>query len=447
MDRITFGKINELNMQATDIIEKLNSCDLSKYKKLETEIASMKEEKKVSDEVKKLLEQKNRLEIEQKEINPNPKNIIDSVNQFINSNDKIIKFFADNFLQKPNIKDELVLLEKTKYEMLLFQIDEGKMNERSLKKEIEQMETDNYLVNIDLLRMKNQLDAYKLNSKNFKKDDKNKDEKEEKDEKNNKKDKDDKKDEGDKKDKDDKNDLNKSKDSIKSKGSKKSKKEDGKKPIFENSEDSNDDNDDIDDNILPMQPNKIKRKSIMRVGTIDPSIKAMEQTKNFTQKYGVNLDNLEIVKMKERLDEMNDDLSDKITENQELKQHIYDLDNKIEELNLKLQENENTIKELNQELEALDTTNEAFEKQIQDFTNYKKDMMNELNEIMNMYKEKENKINELNEIFNKISEIYQKKCEELLNKNKELIVQIENLKKRIEQLEDELAYERSRNDT
>ena len=432
MDRITFGKINELNMQATEIIEKLNSYDLSKYKKLETEIASLKEEKKVSDEVKKLLDQKNRMEIEQKDINPNSKNIIESVNQFINSNDKIIKFFADNFLQKPNIKDELVLLEKTKYEMLLFQIDEGKMNERSLKKEIEQMETDNYLVNIDLLRMKNQLDAYKLNSKNFKKDDKNKDEKEEKDEKNDKKDKDDKKDEGDKKDKDDKNDLNKSKDSIKSKGSKKSKKEDGKKPIFENSEDSNDDNDDIDDNIMPMQQNKIKRKSIMRVGTVDPSIKAMEQTKNFTQKYGVNLDNLEIVKMKERLDELNDDLSDKITENQELKQHIYDLDNKIEELNLKLQENENTIKELNQDIEALDTTNDAFEKQIQDLTNYKKDMMNEINEIMNMNKEKENKINELNEIFNKISEIYQKKCEELLNKNKELIVQIENLKKRDE---------------
>ena len=35
----------------------------------------MKEEKKVSDEVKKLLDQKNRIEIEQKEINPNPKNI------------------------------------------------------------------------------------------------------------------------------------------------------------------------------------------------------------------------------------------------------------------------------------------------------------------------------------------------------------------------------------
>ena len=51
--------------------------------------------------------------------------------------------------------------------MLLFQIDEGKMTERSLKKQIEQMETDIYLVNIDLLRMKNQLDAYKSKSKKF----------------------------------------------------------------------------------------------------------------------------------------------------------------------------------------------------------------------------------------------------------------------------------------
>lgn len=432
MDRITFGKINELNMQASEIIEKLNSYDLSKFKKLETEIASLKEEKKVSDEVKKLLDQKNRLEIEQKDINPNPKNIIDSVNQFINSNDKIVKFFADNFLQKPNIKDELVLLEKTKYEMLLFQIDEGKMNERSLKKEIEQMETDNYLVNIDLLRIKSQLDAYKSKSKYFKKDDKNNVENEEKDEKDNKKDEGDKKDKDDKKDKEDKNDLNKSKDSIKSKDSKNSKKEDDKKSVDENTEESNDDNDDIDDNIQPIQPNKIKRKSIMRVGTIDPSIKAMEQTKNFTQKYGVNLDNLEIVRMKERLDEMNDDLSDKITENQDLKQQIYDLNNKIEELNLKIQENENTIKELNQDIEAADTTNDAFEKQIQDLMNYKKEMMNELSEIMNLNKEKEDRIYELNEIFGKIHELYQKKCEELLNKNKELIVQIENIKKRDE---------------
>ena len=106
---------------------------------------------------KNLLEQKTRMEIEQKEINSNSKNIQDSVNQFINSNDKIIKFFSENFLNNSYFKEELVLLEKSKYDILLFQIGEGKMTERSLKKQIEQMEMDSYLANIDLLRMKNQL--------------------------------------------------------------------------------------------------------------------------------------------------------------------------------------------------------------------------------------------------------------------------------------------------
>ena len=64
-------------------------------------------------------------------------------------------------MNKPYFKEELVLLEKSKYDMLLFQIGEGKMTERSLKKQMEQMEMDNYLTNIDLLRMKSQLDAYK----------------------------------------------------------------------------------------------------------------------------------------------------------------------------------------------------------------------------------------------------------------------------------------------
>ena len=68
-------------------------------------------------------------------------------------------------MDKNYFKEELVLLEKSKYDMLLFQIGEGKMTERSLKKQMEQMEMDNYLANIDLIRMKNQIDAYKSNKR------------------------------------------------------------------------------------------------------------------------------------------------------------------------------------------------------------------------------------------------------------------------------------------
>ena len=161
MDRIIFGEVNQLNIKAEEILKKLENIDINNYKKLELENQMIQKEKQISEDIKNILEQKTRIEIEQKEINSNAKNIQDSVNQFIGSNDKIIKFFAENFLNNNYFKEELVLLEKSKYDMLMFQIGEGKMTERSLKKQIEQMEMDNYLVNIDLLRMKNQLDAYK----------------------------------------------------------------------------------------------------------------------------------------------------------------------------------------------------------------------------------------------------------------------------------------------
>ena len=68
---------------------------------------------------------------------------------------------------------------------------------------------------------------------------------------------------------------------------------------------------------------------------------------------------MEIVKMKERLDEMNDDLLQKISENENLKQEVFDLKNTINTLNIKIQKDEDNIKELNQQIESLDATNEA----------------------------------------------------------------------------------------
>ena len=412
MDRITFSKINELNLKATELVNKFNQCNVINFKKLEDENDILKVEKNIAEEIKKILENKIRLELEDKEINTNSKNIKDSVDQYINSNNKIIKFFAENFLNKPYFKDELVLLEKTKYDMLLFQLDEAKMTERSLKKQIEQMETDNYFVNIDILRMKSQLDAYKTKNKKYEKQ-KNviKEEKNEND--------------------DDNNDLNKSKDSMHSSSSVKSKNDN-------KSDDSSNDND-IDDEIVTRKPSKsVARRGIMRVGNIDPSIKARETTKNFSSKLFTNIDNLEIVKMQERLDEMNDDLSQKICENEELKQEVFDLKNKINELYIKIQENEDNIKELNQQIEALDATNEAFEKNIEELSNYKKDMGNEINELIKSKNEEENKIQELIEARNDLNEVYDNKCIELFEKNKDLIVFIENLIKTLELNDNEI---------
>ena len=398
MDRITFAKINELNIQATNLMNKFEKCNMENFKKLEEENETLKVEKNVSDEMKKILENKKRLELEQKDINPNSKNIKESVDKYINSNDKIIKFFSENFLNKSGFKDELVLLEKTKYDMLIFQLDEAKMTEKSLKKQIEQMETDNYLINIDILRMKSQLDAYKSKNKKYVKN-------EIKEEKN------------------EENELNISKNSIKSKDSIESFKlcKDSDKSF-----ESNDEND-IDDDIQPirMSVRSAARKGIMRVENVDPSIRAMKTAKNLSSKIALNVDNLEIVRMKERLDEMNDDLSQKITENQDLKQEVYELNNKINSLNIKIQESEDNIKELNQQIEVLDATNEAFEKNIEELSNYKKEMSSEIEELIKNKNDEENRVNELIKMTDEINEKYKNKCEELFNKNKELIIKNE----------------------
>ena len=66
-----------------------------------------------------------------------------------------------HFLGQPMLKNELVFLEKSKYDLLLFQLDEEKMSNNSLKKKIEEMESENYLINLELTNMKNQLDTFK----------------------------------------------------------------------------------------------------------------------------------------------------------------------------------------------------------------------------------------------------------------------------------------------
>ena len=63
MDRITFSKINELNVQVIDLINKFGQCDVSNFKKLEEENEILKEQKAVSEEMKKILSNKTRLGI------------------------------------------------------------------------------------------------------------------------------------------------------------------------------------------------------------------------------------------------------------------------------------------------------------------------------------------------------------------------------------------------
>ena len=440
MDKIIFGEINQLNIQADEILKKLESCDIVNLKKLETENQLLSKENEITNDLKKILELKIRNDLEQKEINTNAKTIQNSVEQFINSNDKIIKFFAENFLDKNYFKEELVLLEKSKYDMLLFQIGEGKMTERSLKRQMEQMEMDNYLANIDLIRMKNQIDAYKSNKRassinnNFTnnldankgssktidiiKEDKNEDDKAIKEEDNDNI-------KNDKNEIDNNNNQNNNDESYDS------------NPDESDSDNDNDKNDEVkeekekekdkekekeEENAFIKRPldRKRTRKGIMRVGSLDTTA-ALEKARKFV----VNIDNLEFVKMQERLDEMNDDLSQKIADNEELNQQVYDLNNLIESLNLKIQEKEDNIKELNIQIEALDTTNEVFEKNIEELSNYKKIVDKEIEYIIIIKEKNDDKLNQLIELYNNINENYKNKCENLLKKNKDLIIKNE----------------------
>ena len=481
MDKIIFGQINQLNIQADEILKKLESCDITNFKKIEAENQLTQKEKQISEDIKKILELKIRNEIEQKEINTNAKNIQNSVEQFINANDKIIKFFAENFLNKPYFKEELVLLEKSKYDMLLFQIDEGKMTERSLKKQMEQMEMDNYLSNIDILRMKSQLDAYKSNkrvsqvnsnselyfrknsnindNKNIKetiKEEKNEEEKniketikeENNEEENNNKDiiKEEKNEEqnniqdikdNNKNNNENNNNENNNNENTNNENNNNDESYDSN-PDESNSDNDNDNGNDkkekeeVTNNRRPIDRKKT-RKGIIRVGSLDATA-TLEKTK----KFALNVDNLEIIKMKERLDELNADLSEKISENEDLKQEVFDLNNMIQNLNIKIQENDDNIKQLNIQIEALDTTNEVFEKNIEELSNCKKFVDKELEDIIIIQGQNNDKINQLIQIINNIDETYKNKCDELFNKNKDLIVKNVEKKNIIERNNNEL---------
>ena len=160
MDRLTFEKVKNLNNTTAEIVKKFKDCDIEEFNKLQRENQALRKEIEISLEVKKMLEEK--------EKNKNDENIYEKekvisnyVDKFIKSNDDIKNFMSEHFLGQPMLKNELVFLEKSKYELLLFQLDEEKMINNSLKKKIEEMESENYLINLKLINMKNQLDAFK----------------------------------------------------------------------------------------------------------------------------------------------------------------------------------------------------------------------------------------------------------------------------------------------
>ena len=227
------------------------------------------------------------------------------------TDDEIKKFMSDYFLGEPMLKNEIVFLEKSKYDMLLFQLDEEKLTSASLKKRIEDMESENYLINLELSKMKNNLDSYNDYMHG--------------------------------------NTIN------------------GRKRIM-----------------------SVYRKNTPKTEFCNDKINEDENKNNSIS----NKLAIEIVKMKESLEELNDELDCKITENDELQGKIIDLNDKINELNLKIEDNERNNKQLKEQIEAMDITNELYEdslkllaeykmKSIKDSTNLSNEYVDMINDLLN----------------------------------------------------------------
>ena len=162
MDSLTFEKVNNLNNSTTEIIKTFKNLDIKELDQLKMENETIKRENEISKEIKKILENQKK-EQNSKKLSEKEKIITQAVDKFIKSNEDIKNFMGQHFLGQPMLKNELIFLEKPKYDLLLFQLDEEKMMNNSLKKRIEDMESENYLINLEFSKIKSQLDKFKKN--------------------------------------------------------------------------------------------------------------------------------------------------------------------------------------------------------------------------------------------------------------------------------------------
>ena len=389
MDRLTFEKVNNLNNTTAEIVKKLKECDIEQFNKLQRENQALKKEIEISSEVKKILEEKeknkNREKLSEKE-----RIISDCVDKFVKSNNDIKQFMSEHFLGQPMLKNELVFLEKSKYDLLLFQLDEEKMTNNSLRKQIEDMESENYLINMELSNMKTQLD----NFKNFKSlgrlsicGNLNK--------------------------------FKNAQDNTRFKASKSIKRLKTRK-IDDIIEENNNDN-----NIKPNDNNE----NTNNINVID----------NFEEKKNSNTNSIsnklaaEIIKMKESLEEINDDLEDKIIENEELQGKILELEETIDKLNNQIENEKLNNNELKEQIESLYTENELYEQRIFELIDFKKDIEKQIEDFCNTIKGLGLLSEVVTKSVNEIFDLYQNKCNELFEKNRNHFINEKKLNKELEQ--------------
>ena len=381
MDRLTFEKVNNLNNTTAEIVKKFKECDVENYNKLKMENQALKKENEIATEVKKMLEEK---EKNKENLSEKEKKISDCVQKFVKSNEDIKHFMSEHFLGQPMLKNELVFLEKSKYDLLLFQLDEEKMTNNSLRKQIEDMESENYLINMELSNMRSQLD----NFKNFKSLGR----------------------------------LSVRRGVDNSRSLFNASKSNRRLISIKNPNIAN-----INEDIVKNSPNpNVDMENNNNSNNNNNNTFEDDNKKNSIS----NKLAAEIIKMQESLEDLNEDLEIKMVENEGLQQEKLELEEEIKNLNIKIENERRNNTELKEKLESLYTENDLYEQQIFDLIDFKKTIGAEMEEILH----KLNLSYEDNKYANEIFDLYQKKFIDLFDKYKQRFKENEEKDKTIRNL-------------
>ena len=386
MDSLTFEKVNNLNNSTTEIIKTFKNLDIKELDQLKMENETIKRENEISKEIKKILENQKK-EQNSKKLSEKEKIITQAVDKFIKSNEDIKNFMGQHFLGQPMLKNELIFLEKPKYDLLLFQLDEEKMMNNSLKKRIEDMESENYLINLEFSKIKSQLDKFKKNKSLGKLNLKN---------------------------------TNTQKNAL----------------------------------VSPFKMRLNARKSMMlntnknKINIIDlkncDSDEENDSGKEITTKKATfappdkknTISNKlaeEIIKMKESLDDLNNDLEEKMMANDELNEKIEELEEEIDKLNMNLETERRSNEESKEQIESLYTQIELYENKIEELAKFKNNTEICIEEL---FKENDDSFIKLDSLIKASKDIFdaqKEECFNLFNKNKNYYSLIESLKIEIKQ--------------
>ena len=376
-DKIFMEKVSVLVDNVLLLKEKFDTCQVDELLELKTQNKLLLTENEAFNELKSTIENKQKLFELEGEISKNSNEISEIVSKFNKSNEDIKNYFSKNFVNSPIFKGELILMEQDQLDLLHLQINEGKSNERHLNKRIEELENENFLLSIDIIRLKERiksLSSFPMKDKNEKEIKESKDNNSEED---------------------------------------KLSKVDSKESDSDSNESEEKDEIDIDTmrRTRRAQTTQRIRKGIFQAtGTqreVSYSTLAEKKSKTYSI-VGLSSTNVEIIRMKENLDNLQDQLNEKYYENNELNKQINEQKDTIETLNNNIQDMDSNIKSLKEENDTLNMTNEIFEKNIFELNQEKNEIYSIIDEVRAMNDKNKEDFSNLTAIYFNDMELIEK---------------------------------------